>query len=256
MAQKSNKRKNAGKKNKAMGAATKIFTAGACAEIYLLAVYRYYVRGTVNQVLTWHNRYLPALPWIGAALVALGLVLLFAGRKDCEKKTMAACILVGAGVFAAVTAPMIRAWYTSALTPLCIVVPGIMILGIAWFLYDRECVYALMALCGAALILWLCRECLPVPAQRTAVRVLAVFWLALSAAAAVFVKKLHDANGKFRDTRLLPESADYLLLYAAIGISATLVLAGMFTPVLAYYAMWAAAVAIFAIAVYYTVQQL
>ena len=239
-----------------MGIATKIFAAGACAEIYLLAVYRYYVRGTVSQVLSWHNYYLPALPWIGAALVVLGLVLLFVGRKDCEKKTMAARILVGAGVFVAVTAPMIREWYSAALTPLCVVVPGIMILGIAWFLYDRECVYALMALCGAALVLWLCRECLSVPARRMAVRVLAVIWLALSAAAAVFVKKLRAANGKFRNTQLLSESADYLLLYAAIGISAALVLAGMFTPVLAYYAMWAAAVAIFAIAVYYTVQQL
>ncbi|MBE6962424.1 MAG: hypothetical protein E7445_08225 [Ruminococcaceae bacterium] len=256
MAKKTNQKKIAGKKNQAMNTATKIFAAGACAEIYLLAVYRYYVQGTVSQVLTWHNRYLPALPWIGAALVAVGLLLLFTGAKTCEKKTAAARILVGAGVFAAVTAPMIRAWYTAALTPLCVVVPGIMILGIAWFLYDRECVYALMALCGAALILWVCRECLPVPAQRLAVRVLAALWLVLSAAAVVFVKKLCAAGGKFRDTQLLAESADYPLLYAAIGISALLVLAGMFTPVLAYYAMWAAAVVIFAIAVYYTVQQL
>lgn len=256
MAQKPNQKKIAGKKNKAMGAATKIFAAGACAEIYLLAVYRYYVRGTVNQVLAWHNRYLPALPWIGAALVAVGLVLLFVGQKGCEKQAAAARILVGAGVFAAVTAPMVRAWYTAALTPLCVVVPGIMILGIAWFLYDRECVYALMILCAAALMLWLFRECLPIPAQRTAIRVVGVIWLALSAAAAVFVRKLHSAGGKFRNTQLLPESADYLLLYAAVGISAALVLVGMFTPVLAYYAMWAAAVAIFAIAVYYTVQQL
>ena len=256
MAKKPNQKRTAGKQNPAMATATKIFAAGACAEIYLLVIYRYYASGTVSQVLNWHNRYLPALPWIGATLVAAGLLLLYVGRKDCEKKTLAARVMVGAGVFIAVTAPVIRVWYTAALTPLCMVVPGIMILGIAWFLYDRECVYALMALCGAALVLWLCRECLPVPARRMAVRVLAVAWLVLSAAAAVFVKKLRAADGKFRDTQLLPESADYLLLYAAIGISAALVLAGMLTPVLAYYAMWAAAVAIFAIAVYYTVQQL
>lgn len=256
MAQKPDRKKIVGKKNKAMGAATNIFIAGACAEIYLLAIYRYYVNGSVNQVLAWHNRYLPALPWIGAALVAAGLVLLFAGKKDCKRKTVAARILVGAGVFAAVTAPMVREWYTAALTPLCVVVPGIMILGIAWFLYDRECVYALAILCTAVLMLWLFRECLPVPAQRTVVRVLGVIWLAAAAAAALFVKKLGAADGKFRNTQLLPESADYLLLYAAVGISAALVLAGMLSPVLAYYAMWAAAVAIFAVAVYYTVQQL
>ena len=105
-------------------------------------------------------------------------------------------------------------------------------------------------------MLWLFRECLPVPAQRTVVRVLGVIWLAAAAAAALFVKKLGAADGKFRNTQLLSESADYLLLYAAVGISAALVLAGMLSPVLAYYAMWAAAVAIFAVAVYYTVQQL
>ena len=70
MAKKPNQKKSAEKKNKAMSAATRIFAAGACAEIYLLAVYRYYVRGTANQMLTWHNRYLPALPWIGAAVAA------------------------------------------------------------------------------------------------------------------------------------------------------------------------------------------
>ena len=256
MAPKPNKKKVAGKNNQAMSTATKIFAAGACAEIYLLAVYRYYVRGSISQVLAWHNRYLPALPWIGLALVAVGLLLLFTGRKDCGKKTMAARILVGTGVFVAVTTPMIRAWYTAALTPLCVVVPGLMILGIAWFLYDRECVYALAILCSAAMMLWICRECLPVPARQMLARVLAVVWLVLAAAAALLLKRLRGADGMFRKIRLLPNAADYALIYAALAVSAVLVLAGMLTPVLAYYAMWAAAVAIFAVAVYYTVQQL
>ena len=151
---------------------------------------------------------------------------------------------------------MVRAWYTGALTPLCVVVPGLMILGIAWFLYDRECVYALGVLCSAALMLWICRECLPVPAQRLPVSVLAVLWLAAAAAAVVFLRKLKAAGGVYRSTRILPEGADYMLLYIALGASAALVLAGMLTPVLAYYTMWAAAAAIFGIAVYYTVQQL
>ena len=256
MAPKPNKKKIAGKNNQAMGIATRIFAAGACAEIYLLLVYRYYVRGSVKEVLAWHNWYLPALPWIGLALVAVGLVLLFAGRKDCEKKMKAARVLVGAGVFVAVTTPMIRAWYTAALTPLCVVVPGLMILGIAWFLYDRECVYALVILCSAAMMLWVFRECLPVPARQMIARVLAAVWLVLAAAAALLLKKLRGAGGIFRNVRLLPEKADYTLIYGSLAVSAVLVLAGMLTPVLAYYAMWVAAAAIFAVAVYYTVQQL
>ena len=256
MAPNHNKKKTDGKNNPAMKIATRIFAAGACAEIFLLAVYRYYVRGSINEVLAWHHTYLPALPWVGLVLVIAGLLLLFVGKKDCVRKTTVARILVGAGVFVAVTTPMIRVWYTAALTPLCVVVPGLMILGIAWFLYDRECVYALAILCSAAMMLWICRECLPVPARQMIARVLAVVWLVVAAAAALLLQKVRRADGMFRQVRLLPATADYRLIYAALGISAALVLAGMLSVVLAYYALWAAAVAIFAVAVYYTVQQL
>ena len=83
-----------------------------------------------------------------------------------------------------------------------------------------------------------------------------MLWLALAAVVAAFLKKLKVADGVYRNTRILPEGADYMLLYIALGASAALVLAGMLTPVLAYYTMWVAAAAIFGIAVYYTVQQL
>ena len=256
MAKKPIRKKTAGEKNPAMTAATKIFAAGAVAEVYLLAIYHYYVRGTISQVLAWHNTYLPGLLWGGLLVLVVGLALMFVGSRDNAKKQRAAQILVIAGVFAAVTAPLVRTWYTAALTPLCVVVPGLMILGIAWCLYDRECVYALGVLCSAALMLWICRTCLPVAANQMPVRALAVLWLVLAAAAVVFLKKLKVAGGVFRGVRILPEKADYLLIYIALGASAARVLAGMLTPVLAYYAMWAAAAAIFGIAVYYTVQQL
>ena len=156
MAKKPIRKKADNAKNPAMTAATKIFAAGAAAEIYLLAIYHYYVRGSISQVLAWHNTYLPALPWVGLVLLGIGLALMFAGSRENAKKQLAARILIFAGVFVAVTAPMVRAWYTAALTPMCVVVPGLMILGIAWFLYDRECVYALAVLCSAALMLWIC----------------------------------------------------------------------------------------------------
>ena len=256
MAKKPIRKKNDGAKNPAMTAATKIFAAGAAAEIYLLAIYHYYVRGSIGQVLAWHDIYLPMLPWAGLLVLAVGFALMYIGSRENVRKQQAARILIFAGVFVAVTAPMVRAWYTAALTPMCVVVPGLMILGIAWFLYDRECVYALAVLCSAALMLWICRECLPVPVQRLPVRVVAALWLVLAGAAAVLLKKIKADGGVFRKVRILPEKADYVLLYAALGVSAALVLAGMLAPVLAYYAMWAAAAAIFAVAVYYTVQQL
>lgn len=256
MSQKPNKKANTGKKGKPMSATTKLFLAGSFAEIYLLTVYRYYVRGTADQMLAWHRVYLPALPWIGLAMLAIGLVLLYVGSRDCAKKKAAASILVAAGVFLAVTTPMIRVWYDGALTPLCVIVPAAMILGILWHLYDRECVYGLAILCGTLMMLWLCRKGVNAAAQSTTVRALAAGWLAVLAAAALVLRKAQRSGGKVKGLRLLPADADYLPVYIAVGVSAALVLAGMVSATLAYYAMWAAAVVVFAMAVYYTVQQL
>ena len=256
MSQKPNKKTAAGKKGKAMSATTKLFLGGTCAEIYLLTVYRCYVDGTVKQLLSWHELYLPMLSWVGLAMLVTGLVLLYAGRRDCAKKKAAAQILVTAGVFLAVTSPMILTWYDDVLTPLCVIVPAAMILGILWHLYDRECVYGLAILCGTLMMLWLCRKGVGVAARSTIVRALAAGWLAVLAAAALVLRKAQRSGGKVKGLRLLPADADYLPVYIAAGISAALVLAGMVSATLAYYAMWAAAVVVFAMAVYYTVQQL
>ena len=254
MAKKPNRKPGAGKQK--MSITTKFFLAGTCAEIYLLMIYHYYVRGTVGQLLSWHDIYLPALMWIGLAMLAAGLVLLNVGKKDCEKKNAAARILVGAGVFAAVVSPVVLRWYSSVLTPLCVVVPVIMILSILWHLYDRECVYALIVLCSAAAVIWLCRKGVDVPYRVVMVRAIAVVWLAAAAVAALFLRKLKAAYGVLKGIKFLSANADYLPIYIALAVSAALVLAGMLSAVLAYYAMWAAAAAIFGMAVYYTVQQL
>lgn len=254
MAKKPNRKPADGKKT--MSVTTKFFLAGTCAEIYLLMIYHYYVRGTVSQLLSWHETYLPALMWVGLAMLAAGIVLLNVGCKDCEKKNAAAKILVGAGVFAAVVSPMVLKWYDAALTPLCVVVPVVMILGILWHLYDRECVYALIILCSAVAVIWLCRKGVSVASRVVIVRAVAVVWLAAAAAIALLLRKLQAASGVLKGVKILSANADYLPIYVALAVAVVLVLAGMLSAVLAYYAMWAAAVAIFAMAVYYTVQQL
>ena len=70
------------------------------------------------------------------------------------------------------------------------------------------------------------------------------------------LRKAQANDGILKGVRVLPYKAVYLPIYVAAGISAVLVAAGMVSVVIAYYAMWAAAAAIFAMAVYYTVKQL
>ena len=56
------------KHNDPMGTATTVFLAGCFAELYLLMIRRFYVNGTLDQVLAWHSA-LPCLIMIGAAVL-------------------------------------------------------------------------------------------------------------------------------------------------------------------------------------------
>ena len=72
MAKKSNNRP-AGGKSGAMSSTTRLFLAGACAEVYLLTVYRFYVKGSHSMLVAWYNTYLPAIMWVGLGVLLLGL---------------------------------------------------------------------------------------------------------------------------------------------------------------------------------------
>ena len=70
----------------------------------------------------------------------------------------------------------------------------------------------------------------------------------------LIVVALLAKQGKLK--RLLPASADLLPVYVACGLSAAAMLGALFNTTVAYYAMWALAIVVFALAVYYTVKQL
>ena len=83
----------------------------------------------------------------------------------------------------------------------------------------------------------------------TTVKICVVIYLVLLAVLAVLTK-----NGKLN--KLLPPKADKLPVYAACGLSALALLASLLGGGISYYAMWALAAVVFALAVYYTVKQL
>ena len=56
--------------------------------------------------------------------------------------------------------------------------------------------------------------------------------------------------------RLLPAKADLVPIYAACGLSAAAIVLALLSSMVAYYAMWCLGIVVFALAVYYTVQQL
>lgn len=243
------------KRDEPMTGAMKFFLAGCVAELYLLIVRRFYVNGNAQQQIDWFDKYLWVLAGVGAAVLVLGVIFIAMWKAD-KKKRVIGWYIAGGGAFLAVSALLIRALNAPAVTLLSVVVPVVMLLVILWSLYDRECAVALTVLGVSLIFLWVCRRMLTNIYYGTLIRVVAVLFLVLLAAAAFFTWKAGRSGGKLGRLRLLPADADLLPIYTACGLSAVGVAAALISVNIAYYAIWALAVVVFALAVYYTVKQL
>ena len=108
---------------------------------------------------------------------------------------------------------------------------------------------ALTVLGASLFVLWGVRRYGSSMYVGTTVKICVVIYLVLLAALAALTK-----SGKLN--KLLPPKADKLPVYAACGLSALALLASLLGGGISYYAMWALAAVVFALAVYYTVKQL
>ena len=243
-----NPSKKAVGKDEPMNGAMKFFLAGCVAELYLLILRRFYVNaGSDVARFAWYDPYLWILAGIGAGVMAVCAVGALALRKDPKRRT-ALWIAAAVGLFVGAAALLVR-WNMATLSFLSIVVPVIMILGILWALYDRECALALTVLGASLFVLWGVRRYGSSMYVGTAVKVCVVLYLVLLAVIAWLAKA--DKLSK-----ILPPKADKLSVYVACGLSGLALLASLLGTGASYYAMWALAAVVFALAVYYTVKQL
>ena len=235
------------KRDEPMTGAMKFFLAGCVAELYLLIIRRFYVKSPDIVKILWYDRYLWVLLGVGAAILVAGVVGGLLLRGDKKKRTIAWCV-AAAGAFLGGAAGLIR-WNASTLTLLTVVVPVVMVLGVLWNLYDRECALSLTILGASLIALWICRKQMYSMFLGTYVKIFAVVYILVLIAAALLTKL--EKLGK-----LLPAKASHLPVYVACGLSAAAMLTALFSTTLAYYAMWALAIVVFGLAVYYTVKQL
>lgn len=243
------------KRDEPMNGAMKFFLAGCVAELYLLIIRRCYLNGSAEQQIAWYDSYLWILAGLGAAVFIVGMVLSMRWKAD-GKKRVIGWYTAGAGAFLAVSAVLIRLLNAPVVTLLSVVVPVVMLLVILWSLYDRECAIALTILGVSLIFLWVCRRMFSNIYYGTLVRVAAVLFLVLLAAAVVLSRKAERNGGRLGKLRVLPASADLLPIYTACGLSAAAVVVALLNTTAAYYAMWVLAIVVFALAVYYTVKQL
>ena len=235
--------------------ATNLFLAGCVAEFYVLLVRHFYINGNIHQVVAWDD-YLKYIAYAGLGLLAVGVLLILTTLKKPGWLRTSGWILAGAGVFLAAANWMIRTYYSTAVTFLCAIVPAAMLLGILWLLYDRECAWSLTVLGMDIVVLWALRKGLNNDYWRTRVLIGGVLFLIFLAVTFFLVRRVDKQRGMLGKFRVLPEQADPLPVYVACGISAVSVALAFLSTAVAYYVLWAVAVIVFAIAVYYTVKQL
>lgn len=254
-------KKNTGKPVQTRGAAApmngalKYFLGGCVAEFYLLLVRRYYVNGTAEQLVAW-DPILQKLMYMGLALFAIGVVLAVLWRKTRDWKRSTAQIVLLSGLFLAVGNWVIRAVYPNGSMVMCVLVPAVMLLGVLWSLYARECFYALSVLCSGILAVWICRHGAESSLWRLRVMLGVGIYLVLLAATVFFTYRAEHNKGLLGSFRFLPADADHLVIYAACGLSAAATVLSLMSAFIAYYALWVLGLVVFALAVYYTVREL
>ena len=243
-----NPNKKAVQKDEPMNGAMKFFLAGCVAELYLLILRRFYVNANSDVArFAWYDHYLWLLSGIGAGLLIVGVIASIALRKNVKTRKNG-WIAAAAGAFVGAATLLVR-WNMATLSFMTTVVPVIMLLVILWALYDRECAMALTVLGASLFVLWGFRRYGASMYVGTAVKVCVAVYLVVLAALAWLTK-----SGKL--SRILSPKADKLPVYAACGLSGLALLAAFLGTGVSYYAMWALAAVVFALAVYYTVKQL
>lgn len=246
------------KNNRRLNAALVIFTIGFAVEFYLLQINNFYVKGTLDQLIATAT-YLEVMVYVGLAVLAAGIAC-FALRekKPCLGKAAAALMVLG--VFLTLSSQLMRKVYPAGTTALCVAVPVVTLMCVVFLLYPAE-----FSVQATALVL--ATGCAALISRDPAGTLLSVVMyavcilsLVIIAVGFVAVKKLQGSDGTFgaEENKIAVFSAktSYAAIYAVLAVSAVAILAALFVPGVAYYLVWAGAVALFLLAVLHTVKML
>lgn len=237
----------------ALGNLFNIFLLGLAAECYLFIVYQGYVNGGVNSFLMWGN-ILRVAVWAGLALLVGGAAVAFGKRND-PKVGKIATVTAGVGAFLAVTSWIMTRFFETGTVALCIAVPVLTVLGLVYYLYQRECFACTTLLAGALFTVWVCSKGIG-GYWTTLVTVCAALVAVGLVAALVLIWLLQKNEGMLAKFRVFPTGCDYRLLYAVCAVCAVVVVLAMVMPSLSFYLTWALVIALFAELAYYTTKMM
>lgn len=241
------------KNNRNMNRALELLTAGFLAEFYLLLVNNYFVRGTINQLVTM-SYVLEVLMYVGLALVAAGIAMLIVGKKKNKDFSKLNKWLLIAGVFFTLSSELMLKVYPQGTTAMCIFVPVVMILGVIFLMYQREFSVQTAALALSVLAMVLMNR--GNGNWSLVVKGYSVCAALVIAALAVIAYLAQRSEGCIGSVRIFQSGASYKMLYLVLVICLAAIVAAMFVGSIAYYGVWGLSVLLFILAVYYTVKML
>lgn len=242
-------------KSKPSSNAIKVLLAGCLAEVYMILLRRYYINGNVYEAMAWDDA-LPIVAVVGVVLAGVGLAAVLWMRKTGGWKQECGAWLLAGGLFLAIASAVSKLLFSVGVTLMSVLAPGAALLGILWFLYDRECFYALTILAVGTVGAWACRHGVNNTYWKSWVYAGAVALIALMALIAWGARKAGQSGGKLGSIQVLQSQTETAVILASCGLSAAAAVVSLLSATLGYYAMWTLGIVMFILLVYYTVKQL
>lgn len=239
------------KEQEAMNHVLNIFLIGILAESYLLIMHKRLL-GTASQMLGA----VAALKWIGiigAVLAVAGLVLMLV-KKDKPKLRLGGLWMLIAGAFLALGNGLMYVLYPRGSQILCAAVPIVAVLGLVYYLFQREFFLSAVVLGGTMFSLWVLGRGLGTVNWNTKVIAGAVVVLIGLAAVALLTRKVEKNAGKWggkKEIVVFTPACSYKALYLVYAVAAVVIVLALLAASTVYYTMWVTGILLFALAVYY-----
>lgn len=256
MAKQPNSNKRLEKQRQEQKALTKvynIFLLGIVAECYLLLMYNRYVNGTVDQVLTMATIF-TWLGYLGAAAFAGGAIMGLIKKLSPLARKVGHWML-GCGAFFAITSTILYNIYPDGTIFLCVLVPILTVLGLVYYLFQREFFLTTVIMSGSIFTLWVCRKGLGTQNWNTKVTLGASVVLIGLAALAFVTWQIQKKNGHWigaPNVRIFGSGCPYKLLYLTYLVCFVCIALAFVVVTTTYYTMWLLGILLFVQAVYYT----
>ena len=237
----------------ALGNIFNVFLAGMGAECVLFLIYKLYLAGSVSSFLWWDG-VLSVVVWVALVIGLLGLGAAVVKKAD-AKIRKAGLITAASGLFLSASCWISTCFSDTGLTGLLIAVPVVTILGLVYFLYQRECFVSTTLLAGTLFTNWVCGKGLG-GYWATLVTVCALAVVVGLAVLMVLVAMIRKNDGKLREIRIFPSGCDYRVIFAVGLVCIAAILLAVFVPSLTFYLTWALVIVLFAELAFYTTKMM